>query len=76
VEEEPLNLFEEPYKTNFTARRVQSGGTIPDFQIAHVDKYGQIVADFDSKIRIQVDKESYVKDNNTKTYSPMPEGNT
>ena len=63
-------------QTSFTQHYQKSGGTIPDFQLAHVDKYGQIVADFDSKIRVSVDQDYYVKDNNTKRYTPVLEGTT
>jgi hypothetical protein len=41
-----------------------------------VDKYGQIVADFDSKIRVSVDAEYFKKDTNTKKYTPILEGTT
>lgn len=54
----------------------RSGGTIPDFYLALVDKYGQIVGDdFSSSIRVTVDTNYYVKDNNTATYTPVLEGN-
>lgn len=53
----------------------QSGGTIPDFQIAHIDKYGQIVADFNSKIRVSV-AQDYPLDANTKRYTPVLQGTT
>jgi len=54
----------------------RSGGTIPNFYLALVDKYGQIVGnDFSSSIRVTVDTNYYVKNNNTNTYTPVLEGN-
>ena len=43
--------------------------------MAHIDKYGQIVADFDSKVRVSVDP-NYPKDSNTQRYTPVLEGTT
>lgn len=54
----------------------RSGGVIPDFYLAHIDKYGQIVADFDSKIRVSIDSSFYKQDINTKRYTPILEGTT
>lgn len=39
--------------------------------MAHVDKYGQIVAEFDNKIRVGLDNNAYKVDENTKKYSPI-----
>lgn len=61
-------------KTSYTQTNVQSGGTIPDFQIAEIDKYGQIISDFSSKIRVTVDSGYYTKDTNTMRYTPVLEG--
>ncbi len=47
---------------------------VPEFFLAHVDKYGQIVPEFDSKVTIQID--SYKKDAKTKAYVPLLSGTT
>jgi hypothetical protein len=44
---------------------------VPQFFVAHVDKYGQIVAEFDNKIRVGLDNNAYKVDENTKKYSPI-----
>jgi hypothetical protein len=31
---------------------MRSGSVVPEFFLAHVDKYGQIVPEFDSKVTI------------------------
>ncbi len=74
---EPLvDMFQTIDKAKFTQSNQRSGGTIPDFQLAHVDKYGQIVSDFDSKIRVSVDSDYFVKDDKTRRYTPVLEGTT
>lgn len=42
-------------KGSYNTSNVRSGGPIPEFYVAHVDKYGQIVADFDNKVRVGLD---------------------
>ncbi|TNV88247.1 hypothetical protein FGO68_gene13755 [Halteria grandinella] len=62
----------EQSKANATG--VRSGGKIPEFYVAHVDKYGQIVAEFDSKIRVAIDDSAIKKDENTIRYTPILAG--
>eukprot|EP00347_Sterkiella_histriomuscorum_P016469 403353061 len=60
---------------SYVMSNVRSGGQIPYFYLAHVDKYGQIVGDDDtSKLRVQVDSSSYEKNRDTLTYTPVLEG--
>lgn len=40
---------------NASTSQMRSGSVIPKFYLAHVDKYGQIVPDFDGKVTVQVD---------------------
>jgi hypothetical protein len=55
-------------KGTLNTTNVRSGGAVPEFFVAHVDKYGQIVAEFDNKIRVGLDKNAYNVDENTKKY--------
>lgn len=60
---------------SFNLTEQRSGGDIPEFYLAHVDKYGQIVGDdMSSKLRISVDSASYLRDSNTLSYIPVLEG--
>lgn len=54
-----------------------SGGTLPDYYLAYVDYYGQIVgSDYNSNVRLTIDAE-YMKNNETaQKYTPMIEGDT
>ncbi|CDW79966.1 UNKNOWN [Stylonychia lemnae] len=64
-----------PQESQYQVNSVRSGGNIPQVFLAHVDKYGQIVGDdFESKLRVIVDSNSFVKDKNTLTYTPVLEG--
>lgn len=38
---------------------LRSGATVPEFFVAHVDVYGQIVVDFNSKVRVDINQNSY-----------------
>jgi hypothetical protein len=38
--DEKLDLFSAQEKSTFTAKEARSGGVIPTFYLAHVDKYG------------------------------------
>ncbi len=70
------NISSRKLQTDFDNQMDLFGGEIPGFQLAHVDKYGQIVSDFDSKIRVSVDQEYYERDQNTRRYTPTIEGVT
>ena len=45
--------------STFNQSNVRSGGEVPQFFVAHVDKYGQIVAEFDNKIRVGLDDNAF-----------------
>ena len=50
-----MDLFTTQERASYYVPEFRSGGDLPVFWLAHVDKYGQIVSDFDSKIRVAVD---------------------
>ena len=62
------------YPTNQTITNQQSGSSIPDTYLAHVDQYDQIVgSDFSSKVRVLVDA-TYPLSSNATKYQPILEG--
>lgn len=64
------------YLSNTTVTDQQSGGTIPDTYLAHIDQYNQIVgSDFTSKVRVSVDATSNL-DPKANVYPPIIEGNS
>ena len=53
----------------------RSGGKLPDYYLAYVDKYGQIIgSDFDSSININIDAEFISNDSEALKYQPWIEG--
>jgi hypothetical protein len=58
-------------KNSYNQTNVRSGGEVPQFFVAHVDKYGQIVAEFDNKIRVGLEDKGFKVDENTKKYTPI-----
>lgn len=69
-----------PVKRNLEAQEgldyIQSGGVVPTFYLAHVDKYNQIVgSDFSSRVSVEID-DDYELTDGAQNYPPILEGQT
>ena len=74
IENETFSTDAKAVKGSYNTSGVRSGGQVPEFYIAHVDKYGQIVVEFDKKVRVGLNEGSYKQDVNTKKYTPILAG--